>query len=292
MKLSEYQERAQDTDVTPFTAADERYDLVPLLGLVDEAASIVTEYKKYLVDGDHYRIYNERLVEEIGDVLWYLANFATKVGVDLEYAAERNLAKTKSRFIPEAEKRPRPLDIDYRRRERLPVRFRVALYLEDGGKAVMSLNGRQLGDPLTDNAYIDDGYRFHDVFHWAYVAILGWSPVVRRMLKRKRKSDKRVDEVEDGARAAILEEAVSALAFASAENYSFFAGSSQVESKLLRDVRTLTAHLEVRRCSPQQWERAILTGFAVWREINRAGGGTFCGDYYKQEFYLVPREDK
>ena len=50
------------------------------------------------------------------------------------------------------------------------------------------MSGEKIGDELTDNAYKDDGYRFHDVFHSAYVAILGWSPVIRKLLKRKRKS--------------------------------------------------------------------------------------------------------
>src|SRR2546425_1996035 len=51
---------------------------------------------------------------------------------------------------------------------------------------------------IQDNAYDDDGYRFHDVFHFAHLAILGWSPVLRKLLKRKRRNDVLVDEVEDG----------------------------------------------------------------------------------------------
>ena len=34
----------------------------------------------------------------------------------------------------------------------------------------------------------DDGYRFHDVVHLAYAAILGWSPVTRALLDCKRRS--------------------------------------------------------------------------------------------------------
>ena len=63
-----------------------------------------------------------------------------------------------------------------------------------------------LGDDLTDNSYREDGYRFHDVMHLANVACLHWSPVLHALMKRKRKSNRRTDEVEDGARAMIFEE--------------------------------------------------------------------------------------
>ena len=52
-----------------------------------------------------------------------------------------------------------------------------------------------IGDRLTDNRTEPDGYRFHDVFHLAYVAHLGQSPVIRALLKQKRKSDPRLDEL-------------------------------------------------------------------------------------------------
>jgi hypothetical protein len=40
-------------------------------------------------------------------------------------------------------------------------------------------NGVNIGDRLTDNKLEKDDYRFHDVFHLANAAILGWSPVLR-----------------------------------------------------------------------------------------------------------------
>jgi hypothetical protein len=46
-----------------------------------------------------------------------------------------------------------------------------------------------VGDPLTDNIADRDGYRFHDVFHFAHPAVLHWSPTFRALVKRKRKSD-------------------------------------------------------------------------------------------------------
>ena len=34
------------------------------------------------------------------------------------------------------------------------------------------INKKQIGNDLTDNSYISDGYRFHDVFHFSYKNIL------------------------------------------------------------------------------------------------------------------------
>ena len=47
------------------------------------------------------------------------------------------------------------------------------------------------------------------MFHFAHAVYLGWSPVLRALLKSKRKSDPRFDENQDGARAQIIEEGVS-----------------------------------------------------------------------------------
>ena len=52
----------------------------------------------------------------------------------------------------------------------------------------LTLNGALLGNELTDNAYENSGYRYHDVFHLAYAAVLGWSPVRRQLMKQKRKT--------------------------------------------------------------------------------------------------------
>jgi hypothetical protein len=53
-----------------------------------------------------------------------------------------------------------------------------------------------------------------DVFHLAYAAVLGWSPVTRKLLDRKRRSNPQVDLAEDGGRAIVIEEGIAAMAFA------------------------------------------------------------------------------
>ena len=145
-------------------------------------------------------------------------------------------------------------------------------------------------DPLTDNAYDPDGYRFHDIFHFAYAAILGWSPVTRSLLSRKRKSNPRVDEVEDGGRAIAIEEGISAMVFSSANNHKMFEGVQKVDESLLRTIQDMTKRLEVSARSSAEWQEAIIRGFDVWREIFKAGGGHIRVDSDQRRIQFVSDE--
>jgi len=51
--------------------------------------------------------------------------------------------------------------------------------------------------------------------------LLRWSPVIKALMKRKRKSDKEIDEVEDGRRASVADEALAAVAFSYAVRHTF-----------------------------------------------------------------------
>src|SRR5262249_20165871 len=113
---------------------------------------------------------------------------------------------------------------------------------------VQRCQGIKIGDRLTDNMVEDDGYRSHEVFHLAYGAILGWSPVTRALFRSKRKSNPVVDEVEDGARATIIEEGVSTWIFNNAKGRKFFEGLETLDYGLLKAVRKLVAGFEVERC--------------------------------------------
>ena len=96
MDLRTYQERAKKTDRNPGT--DEKAMMIPLAGLASEAGELLGEYKKYLRDGDSHKLFKERFAEELGDLLWYVANVATKFGLDLTQVAEQNLAKCEGRW--------------------------------------------------------------------------------------------------------------------------------------------------------------------------------------------------
>jgi hypothetical protein len=148
----------------------------------------------------------------------------------------------------------------------------------DRPRVRMTVNGEPIGQALSDNSYDPDGYRFHDVFHLAYAAILGWSPNLRAFLKRKRKSLPLLDEVEDGGRARIIEEGVSALAFDYARDHKFLDGVTEIDFELLRTIRSMTSHLEIRSASAADWERAIFEGFKVWRDVMANKGGEIVVD--------------
>jgi len=274
MDLNTYQERAKQTDRNP--ATDEKGMMIPLLGLSGEAGQLLTEYKKYLRDGECHTLFRDKFAEELGDVLWYLADLATKFGYSLQEVAERNLKKCEQRWGPPPDRRP--FDEGYPDNERFPRRFLIdfaTTHDKDESPVVrVFYKGEPFGDPLTDNSDVPDGYGFHDAIHLSFTAVLGWSPLTRKLLKAKRKSNPKVDEVQDGARALYTEEGLSTFIFAYAKNYNWLEGKSSVSSELLAAIRNSTANLEVGCCTEGEWERAIIQGFAVWREIKKRGSGT------------------
>jgi NTP pyrophosphatase (non-canonical NTP hydrolase) len=65
------------------------------LGLTGEAGEIANKVKKIARDFGGTITANARaqLADELGDVLWYVAQLATQLGVDLDAIAAGNLAK-------------------------------------------------------------------------------------------------------------------------------------------------------------------------------------------------------
>lgn len=282
MNFDNYQKEALRTDRVPGgDGADDAASLiVPMLGLAGETGQLLSEYKKHLRDGEAHRLFKERVSEELGDLLWYVANVASKFDLSLSEIAAANLAKVKQRWATE---RAEPLSFDAMlpEGERLPHRFEVELIDiegEDRQRVRIVIDGKPYGAELTDNAYDPDGYRFHDVFHFAYAAVLGWSPIARALLQRKRKSRPLLDEVEDGGRAAVIEEGVAALAFEYARRHRFLEGVAALDFQLLRTIKDMTSHLEVRQRTTGEWEQAILQGFDVWRAVLAARGGRLAVD--------------
>ena len=295
MELDQYQKEAQRTDRVQGRKGADNDDslIVPMLGLVGEAGQLLTEYKKHLRDGEAHRLFKERVSEELGDLLWYIANVAYKFDLSLGKIASENLAKVNERWLKKSVER-QPFDAGFPEGERLPRRFEVELTSNDSAarrRVHVTVNGEKFGAKLTDNSYVDDGYRFHDVFHFALAAVLGWSPVARRLLERKRKSNATVDEVEDGGRAAVIEEAVAAMVFDYARRHHMLKGVSVLDFQLLRRIKNITAHLEVRNCTTAEWEEAILKGFAAWRGVLNTDGGRLAIDLDMRRIdYLGPPE--
>ncbi|APE48287.1 nucleotide pyrophosphohydrolase [Delftia sp. HK171] len=292
MNFNDYQQQAQLTDKIPSqeSSSDVNASLVvPFLGLAGEAGELLSEYKKHLRDGDAHRLFKDRVEEELGDLLWYIANLATKFGLDLNQIAQTNLNKTQNRW-GQGDTSTVAFDKDFPESERLPRKMQVEIKTISNGKNPkirLMINGIETGDPLTDNSNDPDGYRFHDVFHLGYIAVLGWSPVIRKLMKLKRKSDSDKDEVDDGGRAQVIDEAVSALVFDYARNHQWLDGISTIDDELLKTIKGLTSFLEVKERSLAEWQNSILQGFQVWRQVKEHEGGRILVDQDTQKLTFM-----
>jgi len=94
----------------------------------------------------------------------------------------------------------------------------------------------------------------------------------------KRKSQPKIDDVEDGGRAQVIEEAIVAAAYVYAVDHDFMEGKQNVDWDLLRHIRRLTANVEVRDRTTWEWDRALTQGFQAWRELRKHEGGRVVGD--------------
>ncbi len=91
LTLREYQTLALRTTV------DRCWNLANAgLGLTGESGEAAELIKKHLFQG--HELNSERLVEELGDVLWYIALTAEILGVGLEDIARKNIEKLKKRY--------------------------------------------------------------------------------------------------------------------------------------------------------------------------------------------------
>ena len=285
LDFDQYQFEAAKTD----KAMTDEGLTIPLLGLAGETGSLHTLYKKYLRDGDAYQIIDKRIAEELGDILWYVATIARRAKLKLSDVAEMNLRKTRSRWLENIQGITL-LDDSFPISEQLPRTFTAEIRdFADGNrhKEELVIDGSKAGDYLTDNAYHDDGYRFHDIFHLSYAVMLGWSPVLRANLGRKRKSRPDVDEVEDGGRAIAIEEGISALIFTYAQKHSFLDGVSTIDWPILRTCQEMTSGLEVSCRSLYEWEKAIFAGYRAWRQVRDQGGGFLRCDLERRSFEYV-----
>ena len=199
-------------------------------------------------------------------------------GIPFSTITQTNIDKTNGRFLkPDFEGLP-VFDAEFPEEEQLPREFRIEIKQRANGKSYLRWNGVFIGAPLTDNIGDPDGYRFHDVFHLAHAAILHWSPTFRALISQKRKSDAKLDENEDGGRAIVIEEGLAAYIFSCAKDLEFFEGQSSVSFDLLKTINKFVRGYEVEQCPLWLWEKAILDGYNVFRQIVANNGGTVIGD--------------
>jgi NTP pyrophosphatase (non-canonical NTP hydrolase) len=95
MELSEYQRLSRRTAEYPRDA----WLAYPSLGLAGEAGEVAEHAKKAIRD-DGGMVSDERrqaMAKELGDALWYVAQLASELGLELEDIARTNLDKLSSR---------------------------------------------------------------------------------------------------------------------------------------------------------------------------------------------------
>ena len=140
-------------------------------------------------------------------------------------------------------------------------------------------NGVFIGNSLTHNTSDQDGYRFHDVFHLAHVAILHWSSTFRALTKYKRKSKPEHDENQDGGKAIVVEKGLTAWIFSCAKNLDFFWSQDRHSFDLMKTIHQFVHGYEVEVCPLRLWKIAILEGYKVFRKVRENDGGIVVGDH-------------
>lgn len=222
----------------------------------------------------------DRLTSQLASILEDVIKVAGSLGVALEDAARANMRKIHSRW-PADPSFPPLFDEGMDEDERLPRRIEMEIREKqrDGKQyVVQKCRGIIIGNQLTDNKMEPDDYRFHDVFHLSYATFLGWSPVLRALFRLKRKSEKKLDENQDGARAIIIEEGISTLIFSRALKLDLFADINKLDYDLLKSIQQFVEGYEVESCDLWQWERAILEGYKVFRKVKEHRKGEVVAD--------------
>jgi hypothetical protein len=254
------------------------------------------------------------LRQGLGDLLWYAAALATACGLDLEDIAQANLRRTQDRYPrqdTEADCGNLPVfDAAYPARERFPRRLVVAVAervlpsgrlaaeltlvsavpnafpdgpVTIGGKPHGFRVGAELGDPLTDNTRRLDAYRFHDAIHLGFLAVLGWSPTMRALLRLKRKSSAEADECEDGARAIFAEEGLAAVLSRLAAGRTRFLSTTSIDGSVIEVARAAATGLEAEAVPGWLWQSAIHQGFRAMYLLAENGGGYLVADLDTRE---------
>lgn len=94
MTPNEYQKLAMTTLNPQLGQKDVLINAV--MGLCGESGEAIDIVKKHLHQG--HELDQEKLIKELGDIAWYLAEAATALDIDLETVLERNIEKLKSRY--------------------------------------------------------------------------------------------------------------------------------------------------------------------------------------------------
>ena len=94
MTINEYQKLAMTT-LNP--ELDKKDVLINgVMGLCGESGEVIDIVKKHLAQG--HELDREKIIKELGDVAWYMAEIATVLDVELEDVLVQNIEKLKKRY--------------------------------------------------------------------------------------------------------------------------------------------------------------------------------------------------
>ncbi|MDD3083697.1 MAG: nucleoside triphosphate pyrophosphohydrolase family protein [Candidatus ainarchaeum sp.] len=98
MDFKEYQEKSKKTDLG--TIIEKSEIAYYALGLTDEAGEVAGKIKKLYRDknGILDEEYKKEIAKELGDVIWYLSQLCTKLGLNFEEVADMNIQKLYNRM--------------------------------------------------------------------------------------------------------------------------------------------------------------------------------------------------
>lgn len=96
MNFSDYQKESRKTAMYP----DKDHNFVyPTLGISGESGEVAEKVKKILRDkeGKVNEEDKKEIAKELGDVLWYIAQLSSELGLNLDDVAKGNIEKLRSR---------------------------------------------------------------------------------------------------------------------------------------------------------------------------------------------------
>ena len=94
MTINEYQKLAMTT--LNKDLSNKEVLINGVMGLCGEAGEAIDLVKKHLHQG--HELDKDKLIKELGDVAWYIAEVAYALGVDLETVLTLNIEKLKKRY--------------------------------------------------------------------------------------------------------------------------------------------------------------------------------------------------
>ena len=94
MEINEYQKLAMTTLNKKLSKKDVLINGV--MGLCGESGEVIDIVKKHLAQG--HELDKDKIIKELGDVAWYIAEIAYVLDVDLETVLAQNIEKLKKRY--------------------------------------------------------------------------------------------------------------------------------------------------------------------------------------------------